>query len=112
MSQNLILSAERAVTVNKTGAQSVQATGFELFQTPTHVAKLILASDDRKAAYIAWATERGRGVTEELYAPDDFWEETPIGTRTYNSGTEHIAKLEEFLVLMEKEGYDVTWGEV
>lgn len=109
MSENLCLSAERAVTVNKTGAQSVQATGFELLQTPTHITMLILASADRKAAYITWAKSCGRDVREDIFAPDDFWCEYPIGSRIVNTTNDHIAELEDFLLRMDEGGYDVEW---
>lgn len=110
MSENLCLSARRAVTVNKTGAQSVQATGFELLQTPTHITMLILASDDRKAAYIAWVKSLVEfEVTEEIYASDDIFGENPIGIKTYNPNAEHLKELEDFLLRMDEGGYDVEW---
>ncbi len=95
---NLQVSGERTVTVNKTGKKSKQTTHFSLWQTPTEV---------------TWVKERSEDETEEVFAEDDIWcEREPIGTRTFNTGLEHIAELEQWLKECEDEGYELEWYEI
>ena len=113
MSMNLHVNCEREVTVVKTGKLSKQTIRFDLWQTPTEITKKAIRGTDPKAVYIEWVKSITRGEVEDVYAAGDlFHEGEPVGTRTYNSGTVHIADLEEWLVEAEAEGYTIEFFEM
>ena len=110
MSTNIHISAEREVQVIKTGKVSKQTIYFGEGQTPTDVTYQIMAAEDKVQAYKDWVLSISEDVEEPVYAEDDiFQEDEPIGTETYNSGKEHVAKLDAWLKEALEEGYDIEF---
>ena len=107
MSMNIHISAERTVTVNKTGKQSTQQVSFDCYQTPTNVTYEILATPAPIEAYKAWALSISKDDEEEVFAADDYMCDTPIGKKTVNYGKQHITELEAFVAECEAEGYEI-----
>ena len=111
MSMNIYIDASREVTVNKTGKVSTQTITFSAWQTPTDVTYKILESADHKQAYIDYILLHSGDREMPVYADDDiFCCNGPIGTETYNSGKEHVAKLIEWITDAEEEGYEVEFS--
>lgn len=110
MSTNIHISAEREVQVIKTGKISKQSIKFSEWQTPTDVTYQIMAAEDKVQAYKDWVLSISEDVEEPVYADDDiFQEDEPIGTKTYNSGKEHVVELDAWLKEALEEGYDIEF---
>jgi hypothetical protein len=110
MSTNIHIVAEREVQVIKTGKISKQTFHFSEWQTPTKITYQIAAAADKVQAYKDWVLSISEDTEEPIYAEDDvFNEEEPIGTRTYNSGKEHCAELDQWVKEVTEEGYDIEF---
>ena len=110
MSMNLHVMGSREVTVNATGATSLQYIKFDLNQTPTKVTYAILSSDNHIQAYRDWVASDRYEYEEPVYAQDDIWEERePIGTRTVCDADEHLREFDEFIAQCQKEGYTLEF---
>jgi hypothetical protein len=113
MSMNLHVDATRAVTVHKTGEQSVQVVKFDLWQTPTKVTNAILDKEDKLAAYIDWAEEQRQVVSIPVYASDDIFCEGPIvGYEEHDTVDEHINELTDWCKEMTDGGYTIEFYEL
>lgn len=110
MSLNLHLDATRKVTVNKTRKQSKQTVSFGLYQTPIDVTNKAINSGNPRQVYIEWVKSISKDEVEPIFAEDDIWGSTPIGTQTVNRGLEHIADLAVWLKECDDEGYDIEWS--
>lgn len=107
MSTNIHFSATRDVVVVKTGKKSKQETSFNVWQTPTRVTLEIMKGDPIQG-YKDWVlSEWSEDEELEVFADDDVFCETPIGTKIYNAGKEHVEAFEEWLAMCEEEGYEV-----
>ena len=111
MSRNIRIEARRIIQVVKTGAIDTQTTEFDVWQTPTRVTWDIMnpeSVDLRLQAYRDWVISACEDEIENVYAEDDpFQECNPVGTVVINFGRDHISKLDEWLRLVELEGWEV-----
>jgi hypothetical protein len=110
MSMNLHLDANRSVTVNKTGEQSIQTKKFFLYQTPTDATYACLATDDPAKAYREWVIENRVEYQEAIYADDDFFEDGEIlGYKTICYADEHLEDFDSFIKECEEGGYELEF---
>ena len=113
MSMNLHVNGEREVTVVKTGKPSKQTIRFDLWQTPTGITKNAIRGTDPLGVYTEWVKSVSQDVTEEIYAPEDLFQEgEPIASRIYNAGTAHLEQLKNWLLDAEFEGYTIEFFEL
>lgn len=90
MSTNIHLQATREVTVNKTGKIESQTIFFDCWQTPTEVTKKILGSSNPSQTYFDWV----KSISDSKNSID----------YTY-----HIKDVKNWIVSVEKAGYDIEW---
>jgi len=109
MSMNIIFVAQREVTVNRTGKTSVQEEEFDcVWQTPTNVSYDIKNSADPIQAYKDWVMTFSEDKEWPIYADDDIWcEKEPIGFDIINDAKYHIERLENWIKVMEEEGFTI-----
>ena len=112
MSRNTRIHAHRMIQVIKTGALDTQSTEFDAWQTPTTATWHILTPVDTAArlqAYRDWVLSVCQDETENVYAEDDLFQEgEPVSTVIVNHGRDHIARLDEWLALLEHTGWEVS----
>lgn len=113
MSMNLHVHGKRDVTVNKTGKQSIQFVGFNLWQTPTMATRQILATDNPAQAYRDWVNSDRYEYEEPVYADDDYLGEgEPIGTKIVCNADYHLANFDKFIKECEDDGYELEFYEL
>ena len=108
MSTNIHFHAEREIIVVKTGQKDIQRINFEqVWQTPTRVTLEIMKGDPIQG-YKNWVlSEWSEDEELEVFADDDVFCETPIGTKIYNAGKEHVEAFEAWLTMCDEEGFEV-----
>ena len=112
MSTNIRIEAHRIIQVVKTGAIDTQSTEFDTWQTPTRATWDIMnpkSLDLKLQAYREWVISACKDEIENVYAEDDLLQEdNPVGTVVINFGRDHISKLDEWLQLVERDGWEVN----
>lgn len=112
MSRSTRIHAHRMIQVVKTGALDTQSTEFDAWQTPTTATWHILNAQDmpsRLQAYRDWVLSVCQDEQEDVYAEDDpFQAGEPVSTVIVNHGRDHIARLDEWLALLEQTGWEVS----
>jgi hypothetical protein len=100
------------IQVVKTGALDTQSTEFDAWQTPTTATWHIMNATDTAArlqAYRDWVMSACKDEQEDVYAEDDWLQERePVDTVIVNPGRDHIAWLDEWLQLIERDGWEVA----
>ena len=112
MSTNIRIHAHRMIQVVKTGALDTQSTHFDAWQMPTTATWHIMNPVDlmsRLQAYRDWVLSTCEDEREPVYAEDDlFHDGEPVGFSLVNHGRDHLARLDEWLQLIERDGWEVS----
>ena len=108
MSTNIHFLATRDIIVVKTGKQDKQEIYFDrVWQTPTRVTLEIIKNDPIQGYRDYILNECSEDREYEIYAEDDIFCETPIGTETYNPGREHLEEFDAWVRECEESGYTI-----
>ena len=110
MSMNIHFVATRKILVIKTGKTDTQEIKFSEWQTPSAVTRAIMASDDQINAYKAWVLSNfTEDQEEDVFADDDIFNDgEPVGKTIFNPGKDHIAAFDQWLLMCQLEGFEVT----
>lgn len=109
MSMNINFIAMREVTVNHTGKVSVQVDEYDfVWQTPTKVSYEIQKSNDPIQAYKDWVMTFSEDKKIPIYADDDIrCEKEPIEFEVVNDAKDQVQRFEDWIKLMEEEGFTI-----
>ena len=108
MSMNIHFEATRQIKVIKTDKIEDQTIFFDAVQTPTDVTYQIINSKDPFQAYRDYVLELCQDYEAEIFDPDDFWCDNPIGKEIRNDGPELVQRFDDWLKSAEEAGYTVS----
>lgn len=106
MSMNIFLYAEIEAE-SKVGKHTIREM-FDCWQTPTEVTKKILASEDKKQAYLDYVLDHNDVQKIPIFSVNDYFCEGDIvGYKNWYPGTEHMDDLNVWLE--DHEGWTIKW---
>jgi hypothetical protein len=110
MSTNLHLYAKREILIVKTGKLDTQSIHYDLYQTPTKVTEKCLKSENILQTYFDYVMSISKDEVEDVYAEDDvFSEKSPIGKKIVNYSVDHIKSLNDFILDITSNGYEIEF---
>ena len=108
MSINIVISAIRKIFYkNKQGKrqQENQFTKFDVWQTPTKVTMEIMKSPNRLEAYKNYIMTMDKPEEVASYVYDEQTDTATYVTTIISEARDHISRLEDWVAVMEEDGY-------